>query len=189
MIAVHSAIAHKEYRFLFAVIPLLLVMAASAAVPWADTRCWVYAVAGGFLAVSAAGMENLLPGERAVYFPAPLYARDGRLLAYRFLSTQPGVTAMFDDGIWSRAGGYYYLHRDIPVYFAGFLEAEQTCASHALCRRWEDCAADGLPLARLGDIEVEKRRVHPCGRALPYDRNLPQPGIDGVYPVTVQSLF
>ena len=74
----HSLQAHKEYRFIFAVIPPWLLIGAdlaTRAAAWAAARVrrtaalrWAWSVAGaGCVAVSLAGLLNALPYQELVY--------------------------------------------------------------------------------------------------------------------------
>ena len=129
---IHSAQAHKEYRYVFAVIPLwLLVGAGLVARLAAGTRrpAWVYGASGvAFAAVSLAGILNALPSQRDVYesthTPKETVVRfirgqDPRFAAYRYLAAAPGVLAVWQiDRHYHSLPGYYYLHRTIPFYDA-----------------------------------------------------------------------
>ena len=68
---IHSAQAHKEYRYVFAVIPLWLIVGAGLVARLAaGTRmpAWVYGASGvAFAAVSLAGILNALPSQHDVY--------------------------------------------------------------------------------------------------------------------------
>ncbi len=126
----HSLQAHKEYRFVFVVIPLWLVIGADvvARVTKAGTRRWVtQTVAAVFAAISVAGILNLLPFQQMVYFAYSsetgyngfLRAPDPAFAAYRYLARKPGVQSVWHLGrpYW-QTPGYYYLHRNIPFYAA-----------------------------------------------------------------------
>ena len=136
----HSLQAHKEYRFIFAVIPLWLLLGAdlaTRAVAWASARVrrrrglrWGWSVAGAAcLAVSVAGLLNALPYQEQVYrawsqetgkvsfvrrrIQDPIFA------AYRYLAREPGAAAVWQvDRAYHGLPGYYYLHRRIPLYDA-----------------------------------------------------------------------
>ena len=136
----HSLQAHKEYRFIFVVIPLWLLIGAdlaTRAVAWASARVrrmrglrWGWSVAGaGCLAVSLAGLLNALPYQEQVYrawsqetgkvsfvrrrIQDPIFA------AYRYLARESGVAAVWQvDRAYHGLPGYYYLHRRIPFYDA-----------------------------------------------------------------------
>ena len=136
----HSLQAHKEYRFIFAVIPLWLLLGAdlaTRAVAWASARVrrrrgprWGWSVAGAAcLAVSVAGLLNALPYQEQVYrawsretgkvsfvrrrMQDPIFA------AYRYLARESDAAAVWQvDRAYHGLPGYYYLHRRIPFYDA-----------------------------------------------------------------------
>ena len=132
----HSLQSHKEYRFIFAVAPLWLLIGTDIAVraaAWASARTgrvsasrWIVAAAGGVLAtVSVAGVLNALPLQQQVYrawsgetgIVGFVRQYDPVFAAYRYLARAPGVTAVWQlDRIHVNLPGYYYLHRDIPFY-------------------------------------------------------------------------
>ena len=127
---VHSAEAHKEYRFVFVVIPLWLLIGADAAVRLATRRrAWVLGAAGAaFAAVSLAGLLNALPRQddayRLIFAPEEtpvrfVRDRDPLFAAYGYLAEAPGVLAVWHiDRHYHALPGYYYLHRKIPLYDA-----------------------------------------------------------------------
>ena len=146
VLILHSAQAHKEYRFIFAVVPLWLLVGAGvvarlatpAALATPDapdaraagtgrTPIRVYGVAGAvFAGVSLAGILNALPWQHEVYEGA--YTPQGIVIrflrdqdpvfpAYRYLAEAPGVEAVWHvDRHYHSLPGYYYLHRKIPFY-------------------------------------------------------------------------
>ena len=127
---VHSAESHKEYRFVFVVVPLWLLIGADVATRLAARRrTWVLGAAGAaFAAVSVAGLLNALPRQDDVYrlIFAPeetpvrfVRDRDPLFAAYRHLAEAPGVRAVWHvDRHYHALPGYYYLHREIPLYDA-----------------------------------------------------------------------
>ena len=137
VLAVHAVPAHKEYRFVFLVIPLWLLVGADLA---ARAAAWVAARSPGrpaaarrtlgaaavlFAAVSCAGLLKALPFQELAYrYWAVGVARygfvhghDPLFAAYRYLARAPGVGGVWHvDRGYSSAPGYYYLHRAIPLY-------------------------------------------------------------------------
>ena len=127
---VHSAEAHKEYRFIFVVIPLWLLIGADLVARLAARRrAWILGAAGAaFAAVSLAGLLNALPRQddayRLIFAPEEtpvrfVRDRDPLFAAYRYLAEAPGVLAVWHiDRHYHALPGYYYLHRKIPLYDA-----------------------------------------------------------------------
>ena len=147
----HSLQSHKMYRFIFAIIPLWLLMGSDIL-----ARLWAnklrpplgpasLALAAVFAAISLAGILNALPHQARVYkshtgatagIVGFLRNQDPIFAAYRYLASTPGVTAVWQvDRLYHKLPGYYYLHRSIPFY---------------------DASTGGLIFADQNDIEVEE---------------------------------
>ena len=130
VLSVHSAESHKEYRFVFVLIPLWLLVGADMAARLAARKpAWVYGTVGTlFAAVSLAGIMNALPRQddvyRLIFAPKETPVRfvrnhDPMFAAYRYLAEAPGVEAVWHiDRYYHSLPGYYYLHRSIPLYDA-----------------------------------------------------------------------
>ena len=135
----HSLQAHKEYRFVFAVIPLWLLLGADFVVRgsgWVARRLPArLALARGtstlaavlFATVSLAGVLNGLPFQERVYqawsretgITGFLRNQDPIFAVYRYLAVAPEVGAVWQvDRPYFSLPGYYYLHRAIPFYDA-----------------------------------------------------------------------
>ena len=132
----HSLQSHKEYRFIFAAIPLWLVIGADLAVrmtAWAAERVpgatLLRRIGSGagtlFAAVSVLGLLNALPLQDRVYrawshetgMVGFVRNFDPVFAAYRHLARAPGVVALWQpDRLHINLPGYYYLHREIPFY-------------------------------------------------------------------------
>ena len=129
----HSLQTHKEYRFIFAVIPLWLLIGADLVARLAarvaergDRSRLVAGVAGAlFAAVSAAGLLNALPYQELVYrawsretgVTGFVRNQDPIFAVYRHLARAPGVAAVWQvDRPYYSLPGYYYLHRALPFY-------------------------------------------------------------------------
>ena len=134
---IHSTQSHKEYRFIFVVIPLWLLISADFVV-WFASRASAgrsrmllgptsLVLAASFAAVSLAGILNALPYQDRVYkaysretgIVSFLRNQDPIFAAYRYLASAPGVAAVWQvDRPYFNLPGYYYLHREIPFYDA-----------------------------------------------------------------------
>ena len=150
VLLVHSLQAHKEYRFIFAVIPLWLLAGADLAVRLAaradGPRRFAGLATAGFAVVSLAGILNALPYQDRVYrawsretgVVGFVRNQDPIFPAYRYLARAPGVTGVWQvDRRYYNLPGYYYLHRKIPFYDAstgrglkGNLEEVSSLVSH-----------------------------------------------------------
>ena len=121
VLLLHSLQAHKEYRFIFAVIPLWLLVGADLAARLAalgdGRRRLAGLAAAGFAAVSTAGILNALPYQDRVYRAwsketgAVGFVRnqDPIFPAYRYLARAPSIR-----GVWQVDRAYYNL----PGYYA-----------------------------------------------------------------------
>ena len=127
---IHSAETHKEYRFVFAVIPLWLLIGADIVARFADRGnrpVRMYGAAGAvFTVVSLAGILNVLPYQDTIYqtahTPKDMRVRfirdqDSAFAAYRYLAGAPDVFGVWEIGRpYHALPGYYYLHRTVPYY-------------------------------------------------------------------------
>ena len=152
VLLVHSLQAHKEYRFIFAVVPLWLLIGADLLAGLADRgdglRRFARFVTAGLAAVSLAGILNGLPYQDRVYRAwswetgAVSFVRnqDPIFPAYRYLARAPGVSGVWQvDRRYFNLPGYYYLHRKIPFYdggtgngLIGKVEAVSSLVSHII---------------------------------------------------------
>jgi GPI mannosyltransferase 3 len=119
----HSAIAHKEYRFLA---PMLAVVAVTAGLGLAHSfrrgPSLGAALAGLFLVASAHGAwrydwKDLAPRETAQPAGNLWTYRAGLLHSYRALSADPQLCGLGLLGMhWAWTGGYTYLHQPVPMF-------------------------------------------------------------------------
>ena len=134
---IHSTQSHKMYRFIFAVIPLWLMISADFVV-WFASRAsegrsrmslgpTSLVLTVSFSAISLVGILNALPHQARVYQSHTgvtgvvgfLRNQDPIFAAYRYLASAPRVAAVWQvDRPYYNLPGYYYLHREIPLYDA-----------------------------------------------------------------------
>lgn len=137
----HMMLDHREYRFLFALIPLWLLLFADVLATGRGRRPGRAAVGGNALArfgrpaglayagvVSALGILNLIPMQDRVYRPAHapetrfihfLRDRNPALDAYRRFADSPNAQGFLDSAhVYHQTRGYYGLHRSVPFYDA-----------------------------------------------------------------------
>ena len=185
VLLVHSLPAHKEYRFVFLTIPLWLLIGAdlaARAAAWIAGRSsrpaaarWTMAAAGALFAItSVAGVLKALPAQVLAYRQwsgeATLFGfvrdHDPLFAAYRYLARAPGVEAVWQiDRTYSSTPGYYYLHREVPLYDAfvgrGIIQqdvATITASASHLVSANPDLAVPGYSLEREFDgIQVLRR--------------------------------
>ena len=126
----HMLSAHREYRYVFATVPLWLMVFADV-VAVAGERAtpagayFRYAGAGVAVLVSVAGIFNAIPYQNSIYKSFSkesshfdfLRTHDPSLQLYRRLSEDDTVHGLLDASAeYETTGGYYYLHRAIPFY-------------------------------------------------------------------------
>lgn len=174
IVLTHSLIPHKEYRYIVAVVPLAWVTAALLFERARGARVLGRGGAGALLAVffgvSALGLTSRLPRQDWVYDAGPLLARSPALDAYLWLSTASGVEAVLaneEPGLqlpFVGTGGYYYLHRDVPVYFPSELRAAGVSRSelsgsvtHWLLPADEPPVAGFTTVAAFGNLAIRRR--------------------------------
>lgn len=123
ILAVHTAIAHKEYRFL---VPFLVVvvLAASLGVLEGLQR----APRAGWLGAAALLLASAYGGSRydfrtlaprpAGWPPAPMWTfRQGALRGLELVSADAHVCGVGTVSLgWAWSGGYTYLHQDVPFF-------------------------------------------------------------------------
>jgi hypothetical protein len=110
----HSLMPHKEYRFVFLAVPLVLVLLADAIVNGSQRLRTIF----GEPTVLRTAIATIAAVSVAGCVFRGVFARDDRLLATLDLSRRSNVAAVLDlTGCWSSSGGFYYLHRDVPLYF------------------------------------------------------------------------
>ncbi len=167
----HSVQAHKEYRFVFAVVPLWLLVGADAVAHFGK-RVWVL-MAVLFAAVSLCGVLNALPSQAQVYRAFSketgkvgfIRGHDPIFAAYRYLAHAPGVLGVWQvDRPYFNLPGYYYLHREIPFYdaFSGRvinkdMETISTSVSHIVSEN-ADLTIPGYTVEKqFGDFQIWRR--------------------------------
>ncbi len=169
----HSVSAHKEYRFIFAVVPLwLLVGADVVARVRGNARVWGL-VGVLFAAVSLCGILNALPSQEQIYRAYSketgkvgfVRGQDPIFAAYGYLAHTPGVLGVWQvDRPYFNLPGYYYLHREIPFYdaFSGReinkgLEITAASVSHIVSGN-PNLAIPGYTVEKqFGDVQIWRR--------------------------------
>ncbi len=126
----HMLSAHREYRYIFAAVPLWLMVFADVVAVAGERRtpsgAWMRRVGVGAVAlVSMVGLFNAIPDQNRIYTGFSqesshfsfLHDRDPSLQLYRRLSEDDAVRGVLDASqVYATSGGYYYLHHTIPFY-------------------------------------------------------------------------
>ena len=197
LLLAHSAIGHKEYRFVSTAVALFGVLLAVLVDSAIETRvsrvrqrfaaCAVAAVLAGF---SLAGLLGALPGQARVFDRVPL-ERDPSLALYRSLARNPEVGAVLDlTNGWALSGGYTHFHRDVPLYFkddvwSGALPQSEwhRHATHVIASRGEKRPVEFDLDSTYGDLEIwrNRERREPLLVLPGYSRHRLHDGIDDVF--------
>jgi hypothetical protein len=114
----HSLIAHKEYRYMYPLLPIMITLAAIGTVDVVTALNVRLTQPRSERAVIFASVAALIGASALI---APLFPswkkQSGNLIALRQLSqdeTLCGVALLNVD--WADSGGYTYLHRNVPLY-------------------------------------------------------------------------
>lgn len=121
---VHSAIGHKEYRFL---VPFLVIVAMSAGIGLArllQTRRAAAVLLGAAFAFGSIDgawrydWNDLAPRVDKWQDTQPLWQfRSGSVMSYEALSTNKELCGLGAIGMgWGWTGGYSHLHQDVPLW-------------------------------------------------------------------------
>ncbi|MBW4694621.1 MAG: hypothetical protein KME27_22965 [Lyngbya sp. HA4199-MV5] len=187
----HSFIAHKEYRFVFAAIPLCLLLTAIA---YGNLQqfCRRYPHKYGrlpqLLAVLLVAYTCF-----SIFDTTVLTSRNPLLQGYLYLSRQPNVSAVLNlKSEWYETGGYYYLHHHVPIYLPRDVNAIEPAAygqyvSDILCDRNQAMIPGFNTVQTFQAIDIRHNTNPPERYAqLPGDPYQPQQGgVDGVFPQPV----
>jgi phosphatidylinositol glycan class B len=187
----HSLIPLKEYiisiRFVYVVIPMILIIggisvaAISKKFQTSRSRKLFYGTVGAIiLTISAAGAFDILPLQNSVYRHSIFY-RDPCLKAYRYMNSQSNLVGIYDDAdFWFSGGGYYYLHRNIPLYYGSNPPSSPDYISHIITREKLDPSSGFGLIKSFGDLFIYARKDKDFNYKVDsaYSPNMFQPGID-----------
>lgn len=109
ILLIHTLIPHKEYRFIFILIPLLLCLIALATSKISALLTTIVCL------ISVLGILGRLPYQFLIYRFTPL-ARDSLLLELSKVPTPPRCGLYLPDRGWVTSGGYYRLGANLPIY-------------------------------------------------------------------------
>jgi hypothetical protein len=200
ILLLHSLISHKEYRFVLGSIPLLLI---ATAIVISETKTWrrgaVVFWSGSTLVliVSIAGLVHQLPKQKIVY-RTPVYSTPEILQAYKLLYREDDLAAVWNTVFRNPfdTGGYYYLHRNVPIYLGTFLPDTlersniKEFVSHIICLAGADEIPGFKRLVRFENLEIRKNVDPPNEyRRLAFSTDVLIPGIDDRYHPQVKPLF
>ncbi|MGI9296806.1 MAG: hypothetical protein ACR2QC_02780 [Gammaproteobacteria bacterium] len=125
----HMLQNHREYRFIFALIPLWLLLSADVVAVFAAglrrPAAAKIVAAAAFAIVSVAGIFNAIPWQQYIYTGFSretgrvnfVAGQDPIFAIYRRLGADPDVRGVADfTRPYFNTGGYYYLHHSVPFY-------------------------------------------------------------------------
>jgi hypothetical protein len=184
-----------DLRHIYIVIPLILTIGAISISEIIhkyrkiEFRKPVYILVTFFLTtLSAIGAFGCLPGQSNLYAEKTFdpsketifYSRP-QLMAYKYLYEQDDLVAIYDiSQKWFRSGAFYYLHRDVPLYFINCPPPSMDYVSHLIT----DYAIKDNPVLKLikqfGDVRIYTRqnKFHNYKVDPLYSREMEQPGVD-----------
>lgn len=190
----HSFIPHKEHRFVFCAVALLWIVGAiaiSSFMTWQDgllRRAHLsIAFAIVFLTISGLGLYGGLPGQSRVYGDPNSPDQYNINHLWDSLRKDESVRAiLLLEPPWHETGGYYRLHRRVPVYSPWHLAeikdsggAIHPFITHVICRANDVVLPGFYVYLRSGRFEIQRRTSIEVGVAEPdvefYE--VPQPGV------------
>ncbi len=188
----HMLIGHKEYRFIFAAVPICLLLSALTiddlwqVRPQSKQKNW----------------GKLLLGLMAFYAIATLFItsffiepKSPQIRAYQYLHDQPQLVSVLNlSSEWYLTGGYYYLHRDVPIYMPYHLEGIdpadwQRYISHIVCRHDQAPIVGFTPITQLGPLDIRVANQLPTESLAIETRYPPQGGVSDVFKPRVTPRF
>ncbi|MEO0457789.1 MAG: glycosyltransferase family 39 protein [Cyanobacteria bacterium P01_A01_bin.114] len=185
----HTLIAHKEYRFIFAAIPLCLVLTAIVFVDLSkrlQQRLFVKKAVFGTLGLSI--VTGLLVSLLTM-------GKNNELQAYLYLNDQPGVVSVLNlSSPWYDSGGYYYLHRDVPIYFPNHIDGISVSQlsryiSHVVCLQDYPSIPGFTVGAQFGWVDVRTADAPPPETLAVETRRPEQVGVDDIFLPKVTPRF
>jgi hypothetical protein len=114
----HSLIGHKEYRFIYPALPLLITLAALGTASVLESMTERFPIQRAQLVVASLGIA-LFVSLSAIYAThiGRWKAYSGNLSAFQTLSTRSDLCGVGLFGVtWDYSGGYAYLHQPVPIY-------------------------------------------------------------------------
>lgn len=198
VILLHSFLPLKDHlvsiRFIYLAIPLLMVSAGVIAADFLNEnrtvrrlkRLPTIAIAV-FVLTSAGGFWGLLPGESEVYRQGIL-TKEPTLQAYRYLSQIPNVVGIYDmSQFWFQSGGYFHLHKNVPIYFDSNQPKSEDYVSHVMTREPLPSNVGFRLVKSFGSYRLYERndRRFPYRKDLHYSPDMYQPGIDDRLPLSL----
>lgn len=163
----HSLIPHKEYRFIYPILPIVVVLAAIAVTEWiaaANAKLKMPRSSFAVITVSALFFLSLSAAAASQF---PFWREDaGNLKAFQLLSHDEQLCGLaINQRAWAYSGGYTYLHRNVPIFLLPDVEKPEAGSD-----TFNAMIAPKPLSARLQGFELVKcwpgaclyRRLGPC---------------------------
>ncbi len=198
IIGTHSLIEHKEYRFIIVYLPLLM-LSISIVISEIDNKIKknriTLLISIIIIFFSFAGTFNITLFSK--FYDHSMYYKHASLVAYKYLYKENGLYSILNiyDKYWFKTGEYYYLHRDIPIYFEEHIRPDaiksgdiNRFVSHIICKKLEEEIPGFKTIFTFNDMDV-RAQIHPPAYydLLPIDtRFVFSKGIDNTYISTVK---
>ncbi len=187
----HMLIGHKEYRFIFAAVPLCLLLSALMIddlwqVRKGKQKNWGKMLLGlmGFYAIATLVVTSLF-----------IEPKSPQLRAYQYLHDQQTLVSVLNlSSEWYLTGGYYYLHRDVPIYMPHHLDGIaptdwQRYISHIVCSHDHAPILGFTPITQLGSLDIRVANQPPTATLAIETRYPPQAGVSDVFQPSVTPRF
>jgi GPI mannosyltransferase 3 len=113
----HSLIGHKEARFLYPMMPLVITLAALGIVECANLLSTIWRIPATTRLVAALGMTLCVATSVLLGVMFKDWSRfSGSLIAFKRLSREETLCGVgISQYSWLETGGYSYLHRNVPI--------------------------------------------------------------------------
>ena len=156
-----SLIAHKEYRFIFIILPILLLLITSGLYrftmriyDYPKMAALVYVVIVSTIALL--GYLSIIPGDLIIYKTRFFY-KSPRLEASKQLYQDLNVCGIYDaTGYWLYGGGYYYLGKSVPMYDVGYPPKDMRFVNRIISFNY-DVNSEYKIQKQIGDLFIYER--------------------------------
>jgi GPI mannosyltransferase 3 len=167
----HTLIDHKEYRFIFVLLPLWLMLSINSLIKITKSSRLTMLVV---ILVSLLGALRLLPFQDRLYLNSFLKRSDS-LAIYSHLANDPALCGLMDaNASWVLTGGYYYLHQDVPLYSLDYPPADLESVNRVIAIP-QGPEVEGFKLGeRFGELAIYQREGG-CREEAEYQYTRPRP--------------
>lgn len=117
ILGTHSAVGHKEARFLYPLLPIVMVLSALGFVEIAKQLNSLFRMSPTQKSVILSGLFCFLLTSSLFASNFPYWLKDsGAMTVFSHLSTNRNLCGVGLYGVpWFNSGGYTYLHQDVPI--------------------------------------------------------------------------